>query len=152
MDLNKYEFENGQRKLVLKRLTVREFMELPKDKRWEFLFSRYEPKRVEAFINFHNKNPHVYKKFLEITNQVMEKGRGRYSAGHIFGIMRWHTDISENRAHEADSTDYKITSNWSPFYARLFVYHNPQHVLYFNLRCKDHSGTPTVAFEDSYGA
>jgi hypothetical protein len=124
-EITEMKFNNGRRALVLDTLTYEEFMALSDEARWEFLFSRYSPEKVQRFKRVNEDCPIIYEKFEELALKAATKCIGRYTAADLFGILRWQKRIGSY---------LKIDMNWIPFYARLFAYKNPEHVLYFNFK------------------
>jgi hypothetical protein len=83
---------------------------------------------LQAFEDFHKKNPEVYKQFENQTLSAIAKGRNKISAKLIINWIRWNIYL--------DTTDesYKINDAFQSYYARLFVALHPQHLTIFNFR------------------
>ena len=82
----------------------------------------------EAFLDFHNKNPKVYKAFENEAFRAIKAGRTKLSAKLIINYIRWNTFI--------DSTDdnFKINDGFQSYYGRLFMALNPDHSDKFECR------------------
>lgn len=78
-------------------------------------------------VKYHEENPHIYAKFEEVTLQTIERGFKHYSAKGVIEIIRWWTAVKGN-------TEYKISNEYSPFYARLFEQKHPQHKGFFRMK------------------
>jgi hypothetical protein len=80
---------------------------------------------IRAFNKFHNKNPRVWELFERYAMQIVDSGRGHYSAAAVVHRIRWHMEVEtshpevEDGEHE-ESTDVKLNNNFIPHYARLF--------------------------------
>jgi hypothetical protein len=82
----------------------------------------------KKFCSYHAANPHIYKKFEDVTLQTIAKGFKNYSAKGIFEIIRWNTGLAAYR------DCFKINNNYTAYYARLFEDNNPQHKDFFRKR------------------
>jgi len=83
----------------------------------------------EKFKYIHKSRPHIYKKFIEISETMIERGFKQYSAYGIMHIVRfqvWETGVTMK-----PEEDYKISDHMTPFYTRLFLRDNPQHEGFF---------------------
>jgi hypothetical protein len=78
---------------------------------------------------FHKENPKVYELFDKFTREAIASGRQHYSAYAIFEVMRWHTSVVTK-----SEEDFKLNNNHRPYYARYFMYRNPQYKDFFQLR------------------
>ena len=85
--------------------------------------------RLEEMKNqaeaFHNKHPEVWVKFIEFTFDRINKGYKNYSVKAIFERIRWHTDI------ETNGEEFKMSNNYTPYYARFFMHEHPQYQGFF---------------------
>jgi hypothetical protein len=81
----------------------------------------------EAFVKYHAENPQVYQAFKKLTIQTIQKGFRHYSAKGIYELIRWHTGTAGNDG-------FKVSNNYTPFYARLFEKDYPQYRGYFRKR------------------
>lgn len=71
-----------------------------------------------AFWRYHEMNPHVYDLFVRYANQVV-RVKEHYSARAIFDRIRWFTEV------ETRGSEFKISNNHSPYYARMFMQDYP---------------------------
>ena len=84
----------------------------------------------EGFFWWLSANPHIWKAFEEkayIMAAVAK--RPRYSARTIVEVMRWDSDLRENKPL------FKISNNMVPGMARLWMHkHGKNHPKFFSLR------------------
>jgi hypothetical protein len=100
---------------------------------------------LSDFRKYHAANPHVYQLFRRFTLQVINTGRERYGAKSIFEQIRWHTEI------ESKGEDFKINNNYTPFYARMFMYEYPQNDGFFRLRTMRNADKFQAWLEHEFG-
>lgn len=81
------------------------------------------------FEKWHFANFHVWQLFRTYADQVRATGRSKYSARAIIHRIRWHVEIDTNSVDE-----FKINNNWSPYYARLYMYMFESAKGFFELR------------------
>lgn len=86
---------------------------------------------------WHRANPHVYELFKRFTFDVIRRGHKHYSSKAIFERIRWHTDI------ETMGEEFKMSNNYTPYYARLFMKDFPDHADFFR--------TKTLRSADAHG-
>ena len=72
------------------------------------------------FWNFHQKNPQVYDKLVEMTWQAKRVGRTRVGMKMMFEVLRWE------HLMQTDSDDYRLNNNYAPYYARLVMTCDPR--------------------------
>ncbi len=89
-----------------------------------------------AFVKFDARNPHVYQLFRKFTYEMIATGRNRYSAYAIMNRIRWHVDI------ETSGSEFKISNDFIPLYARKFLRRNPKHRGFFVLKPSEYSMRP----------
>lgn len=82
----------------------------------------------EKFDQYDKDNPHVWNLFVKFTFQLIAIGKTRYSARGIFDRIRWETMI------QTTDDPYRISNNWSPYYARKFHKAFPEHDGFFTIR------------------
>lgn len=84
---------------------------------------------------YHKDNPDVYKLFKRFTFDAIARGHENYSSKAVFERIRWHTEIET-------SGEFKMSNNYTPYYARLFMWEFPEHQGFFR--------TQTLAEEREY--
>jgi hypothetical protein len=92
------------------------------------LFNGYPPIVMERFKEWHNSNPHIYRRFKQLAFQMLNTGRKRYSARTIIEVMRWHYDLSTT------GDVFEINGDFVPIYARLLIDEHPEFFEFFELR------------------
>lgn len=71
----------------------------------------------------------VWNEFERRAYAMAEQGRPRYSARTIMEVIRWNTDISDG------TVTFKISNNWIPGLARLFMFnHGHRFPKFFDIR------------------
>lgn len=97
-------------------------------------FGHYKKATLEAFKKFHNENPHIYRRFVELAEQMFRTGRKKYSSKMIINVMRWEQDLKTN------SKPFKINDRFQSLYGRLLAYNNKKFDGWFEFRVREHSG------------
>jgi hypothetical protein len=82
----------------------------------------------QDFVEFHAKNPHVYKLFDQFTKALISRGYAHQSADVVLHRIRWETLI------ETTDDTFKINNNYSAYYARLWMRDNPTYKGFFRTR------------------
>lgn len=80
------------------------------------------------FEKFHNKNPHIYKHLLDMTNQLKEKGHDRIGISMLYEVLRWKSMI------RTTGEDYKLSNDFRAHYARKIMNEHPELDGIFQLR------------------
>ena len=67
---------------------------------------------VEEFKTFHQKNPEVYKMFVQFTLQAINRGHTKLSSEMVINRIRWETNVV-TFSHDPYkiNNDYKIVLN-----------------------------------------
>lgn len=75
-----------------------------------------EQTRLEKkFINYHQKNPEVWREFKRYAFEAVETGRTQYSAKLIMEKIRWDSKLEVQKV-----SAFKIPNEVTAYYARLF--------------------------------
>lgn len=101
------------------------------DQRYQRFFGRYTQEKIDKFRNFHNQNPHIYSKFVELAHQIRNTGRKKYSAESIISVLRWDYDI------QTTGSRYKISNDWRSMYPRLLAFEQPVFETFFSFKGDD---------------
>jgi hypothetical protein len=80
-----------------------------------------------AFWEFHAARPDVYE-LVDRFSRIAAARRPHFSINVVFERIRWETNI------ERGEVDFKINNNHRPYYARLWMRHNPAHKGFFRTR------------------
>jgi len=75
----------------------------------------------EAFREFHQKNPTLYKEFEKQALRAINAGKTKISAKMIINYIRWNVFI------ESTDTNFKINDAFQAYYSRLFASLHPEH-------------------------
>lgn len=67
------------------------------------------------FWAFHERNPHVYAKLVEIAHFVQSKGRASWGIAAIFERLRWVSEF------ETEGDLYKLNNDYRAFYSRMLM-------------------------------
>lgn len=96
----------------------------------ELLFEKDTSLSAKRFRKFHSENPAVYEELIRLARQFRRK---RPSAvigmKMLYEVLRWNFFL-------ATTTDepYKLSNDFTPFYARLIMENEPDLKGIFNLR------------------
>ena len=77
---------------------------------------------------WHTANPHVWELFVKFTFQAIQRGHKNYSSKAVFERIRWHTDV------ETVGEPFKMSNNYTAYYARLFHHKYPQYDGFFRTK------------------
>lgn len=75
----------------------------------------------ETFQAFHQANPWVYTRLVEMARELVEVGHSRFGIGLLFEVMRWQ----QMRTTTDPSSGYKLSNNYRSRYARLIMASEP---------------------------
>jgi hypothetical protein len=81
-----------------------------------------------AFWQFHNGNPHIYTRLVEMARQLKAKGFRRYSINSLFEVLRWHSAL------KTKGSLFKLNNNYRSYYARLIMEKEPDIEGFFSIR------------------
>ena len=77
----------------------------------------------QDFLEYHEKNPHVYQAFLAQAFRAINLGRKKISFKMIMNYLRWEVYLKT----EDQQCTYKINDAYGSRYAEMFVAGHPQH-------------------------
>ena len=99
----------------------------------------------EAFEKFHNDNPRIYQLFVKFALYLIrDKQKKKISSQLIIVRIRWEIYV------ETESDDnYRISNNYTPYYARLFIKQFPEYKDYFVLRKLTADSAPKPEFKET---
>ena len=86
----------------------------------------------ERFAKFHRENPQVWKLFCHFADG-MRKIKTRYSARAIFHRLRWEMEL-KTTAYSDEEDSQKLTNDYSPYYARMYIAAHPDAKGFFILK------------------
>lgn len=73
----------------------------------------------ERFLEFHKKNPHVYRTIVKMARQAKQRGYQKIGMQMILEVMRWNRMMRTNTT--AQDGDFKLNNNYGARYARLVM-------------------------------
>ena len=80
------------------------------------MFSQPQLGEVDkAFWEFHDANPNVYKKLVQMTRDLKAQGHSKVGMQMLFEVIRWKSML------RTKSNDYKMNNNYGSRYARLIM-------------------------------
>ena len=68
-------------------------------------------------------NPEMWSMFVKYAKEIGSQGK-KFSAAGIFHLMRYETMVRE------ENSDFKISQNWCPLYARKFLDEYPEYPIF----------------------
>jgi hypothetical protein len=85
--------------------------------------------KARAFMRFHDANPHVYDAMVRYSRELKARGKNKIGVEIILGRVRWDFTVST-----VGDSEYKISNNHKPFYARLIMHREADLAGLFELR------------------
>lgn len=74
----------------------------------------------EAFLAFHEANPHVYELLVSLARKAKARGRSRIGMKMLYEVARWHFYLNAKSEDE-----YALNNNYTSRYARLMQDREP---------------------------
>ncbi len=90
---------------------------------------------------FDIKNPQVWELFKKLAFEAKRKHYERFSARAIIHLIRWNTTT------ETDGRKYKISNNFSPYYAKKFIREFPEFEGFFVIKGSNKEEQEQMGFE-----
>lgn len=81
-----------------------------------------------AFWTFHKKNPQVYRKIVELSQEAYDAGRSKIGMKMLFEVIRWQ------RLVHTRSDDFALNNNYTSRYARILEAEYPELAKLFDTR------------------
>lgn len=79
----------------------------------------------KEFLQFHRENPHVYKRIVELCEELWDRGWRKYSMRTIISVLRFQFDLEtggeEVTVAGGETRRVKLNDHHSPYYARMLV-------------------------------
>jgi hypothetical protein len=82
----------------------------------------------EKFLEFHHRNPHIYRAILDKALELFRAGRRRYGIKALYEVVRWEQAI------QTEGGEFKLNNNHAAFYARMIMDNVPQLQGFFTTR------------------
>lgn len=86
----------------------------------------------EWFMNFHLKNPHIYRAFKRMAFEMRAEGHRRYGAKTIMERLRWESEV--RHPGEKFKLSNTIKDRCSARYARKMIEEYPSFASFFQLK------------------
>lgn len=87
------------------------------------------PQQIEmAFRAFHQKNPDVYAKLVDLARRAKRAGKTNIGIGMLYEVVRWDYYLTTS------DDDFKLNNNYRSRYARLIMDAEPDLAGIFHLR------------------
>lgn len=81
---------------------------------------------IDAFFDSFKENPEVWRLFERYTLEAIEAGR-KVGAKAVMERVRWESEIERGK-------DFKVSNNWTAYYARIFAIKHPAYRRYFDFK------------------
>lgn len=72
------------------------------------------------FWEYHHRHPIVYRELVAIARQWVQGGRDQWSIWSAFAVLRWQRRSTSLGLPDPDEA-YKISNDFTPYYARLIM-------------------------------
>ena len=100
---------------------------------------------VEDFRRFHEDNPHVYRRLVELARAWNERRGTAVGIKMLFEVLRWEVAMSST------GDEFKLNNNYHSYYARLIMDREPDLDGIFQLRRLHGPGLDDDEFEPIRG-
>lgn len=100
------------------------------------VLDQYSPinEHEARFKTFHSNNPEVYVLFDKFTTELINKGFTNGSAHMVIHRIRWETSLPILDENPVTKQPLKISNGHFPYYARLWMENNPEHLGFFRTK------------------
>ena len=93
---------------------------------------------VRKFLLFHNKNIHVYERFVDLSFKLQAAGFKKYSSRTIIAVLRFEWDVNTSGQSvelvNGSHLHVKLNNDHAAFYSRLFMENYPAFKGFYNKR------------------
>lgn len=88
---------------------------------------------VEArFTDFDRRNPHVYRRLVELARNAVQRGHRRISIAMLFEVIRYEYHVTTDAKDHGEL--FVLNNNYKPWYARKIMEREPELAGIFELR------------------
>lgn len=94
----------------------------------QYEFPLFRSRLDDRFEEFHEKNPHVYAKLVELSHDLKDVGHNTIGMKMLFEIIRWKTML------QTTDGDFKMNNSYASRYVRLIEQNEPELVGMFSKR------------------
>jgi len=95
------------------------------------MFSHYPKGKIQKFIEFHKKNPHVLDILENLSNEMYNTGKEKYGFQTIYAVLRWRHDLSTS------GDKFKLNDLYRSLYARTLMFKHPKFKDFLNLELEN---------------
>ena len=95
----------------------------------ELIYEQRQRTIDERFADFHRKNPHIYRKLVNLAREVKGAGHDHCSIDFLFHRLRWHYRIELK-----DKSPFKLDDHFTSRYARAIMMCEPDLSDFFEVR------------------
>jgi Txe/YoeB family toxin of Txe-Axe toxin-antitoxin module len=74
-----------------------------------------ESKVTKEWRIFHNENPKVYKRLVQLSRELKKSGQPFYSIAGLFEVLRFEYAL------KTTGIEFKLQNNFKPYYSRLVM-------------------------------
>lgn len=96
----------------------------------------------DRFMDYHAKNPHVYRLFVKFARDLKARGWSKGSAKLIIERMRW-----EIMLQTTSNDEFKISNDYTSRYARLAMDSEPDLARFFDVKALREAGANACLHE-----
>ncbi len=86
----------------------------------------------QRMIEFHEENPHVYARLVELAREWKARGHKRCGMKMLFEIVRWQRGLQTT---DLNAPEWKLSNDYHSRYSRLVMKDEPDLVGFFSIRC-----------------
>lgn len=96
----------------------------------------FAPRSAEeqSFVEFHGKNPEVYRRLCELARLAKSRGRRRIGIRLLWERLRWDLTVETERPEDAP----KLNDHFTARFARLLMQQEPDLAGFFETRDHHH--------------
>ena len=99
---------------------------------------------LERFLRYHAKHPEVWELFQRYTLELIRRGFPHHAVATVIERIRWDSPVGADGRSE-----FKISNDVKPFYARAFAWKYPQHADFFHFRPQTSKDKPATDLPES---
>lgn len=94
----------------------------------EFPKLNIDSETIAKFINYLEEHPQIWQQFEKFALKILASGQTKSSAKLIMERIRWEEEIENKNA------EFKISNNFTAYFARCFILKYPEHKGFFEFR------------------
>lgn len=82
---------------------------------------------MKTFQQYDQEHPEIYAVYKNVAEEFIKKGAIKMGSKRIIEEIRWHKLVKTNEF-------FKVSNNYTAYYARKFVNDHPQYAGFFNFK------------------